>query len=152
MWVLEGGRQRGWEGREKDGIYRCWIWMKNVFWFDPLDAHLLEAIPRNLIRSMMCDSHHIYSLHLERDLNISGLSLKKENSFSCSLSPPNTCIMHSSFQNDFIYIILFGSQCGVAERKLDVSRGPWIVVWALFLNAGDLGEVLHLSGQQRPHM
>lgn len=105
--------------------------MNNVFWFDPFDAHLLEAKPRNLIRNMICDSHNLHSLRLERDLSIAGLSLKKETPFSRSLSPffspANTCVMHSSFQNDFIYIILFGSQCGVAEIKLDLSQGMWIV-------------------------
>lgn len=105
----------------------------------PFEAHLLEAKSRSLIRNMLCDSHHIYSFRLEGDLSISGLSLKKKSSFSCSHSPPNTCIMHSSFQNDFICIILFGSQCAVAEGKLDLSQGTWIVVWTLPLVAGDLG-------------
>lgn len=93
-----------------------------MHWFDPFDAHLLETILRNLIRNVMCDSCYMNLLHLERDLNSSGLSLKK--AYYQAPSPTQYCIMDSNFQNDFIDIMLFWRQFGVAEKnKIRLESG-----------------------------
>lgn len=73
--------------------------MKNVFGFDPFGAHFLEAISRNLIKNVMCDSCDTNFLYLERGPSKSGSSHKKEILLSRSFPIPfPTQYLHNTFQ------------------------------------------------------
>lgn len=93
-----------------------------MHWFDLSDAHLLEAIPRNLFRNLTCESRNVNLLHLEKYLSSSGLSLKKETHY---YAPSTHQYLYNGFQFSKWfhrhYLILEAMWC--SRKKIRLESG-----------------------------